>query len=70
MRGFHTGACPKAVANDTSEMSKIEIELAGTVENFMRCEVVEHSSGRAHAIPDFRFSSRIVALARFPNPKQ
>jgi hypothetical protein len=40
MRGFHTGACPKAVANDTSEMSKIEIELTGTVENFMRCEVV------------------------------
>ena len=40
MRGFHVGACPEAVASDTSEMSKIEVELADTVENFMRCDVV------------------------------
>jgi hypothetical protein len=49
MRGFHVGACPEAVASDTSEMSKIEIELAGTAENFMRCDVVgafERSNAR------------------------
>ena len=66
MRGFHVGACPEAVASDTSEMSKIEVELAGTVENFMRCDMVggfERSSARA--IPDFRFvipNRRVGAL--------
>jgi len=56
MRGFHVGACPEAVASDTSEMSKIEVELADTVENFMRCEAVGALEWfKAHAIPEFRF---------------
>ena len=54
MRGFHVGACPEAVASDTSEMSKIEVELAGIAENFMRCDVVgafERSSARDPCFP-------------------
>ena len=35
MRGFHTGDCPEAVAIDAIEASKIEIELADIVENFI-----------------------------------
>jgi hypothetical protein len=41
MCGLHRGACPEAVAIDAMETSKIEIELADIMENFIGGEVVE-----------------------------
>ena len=55
MRGFHIGACPEAVAIDTSETSKIDRRLADIVENFIKCEAVGIEVVKALAIPDFRF---------------
>jgi len=55
MRGFQAGACPEAVAIDASAMNEIERMSADVVENFIESKSVEHWSGQAHAIPDFRF---------------
>ena len=67
---FDLAVCPDAVAIDASERSKIGRLFADMVENLMRCEVVgvEVIKRTRLMIPDS--SSRIAALAGFPNPEE
>jgi hypothetical protein len=43
------------VAIDASAMNEIERMSADVVENFIESKSLEHWSGQAQAIPDFRF---------------
>jgi hypothetical protein len=68
---FDLAVCPDAMAIDASETSKIDRLFGDMVENLMRCEVVgaiEVIKRTRLMIPDS--SSRIAALARFPNPEE
>jgi len=70
MRGFHTGACPEAVAIDASAASKIEIRLADIVEFFIEWKWLKLGAAKRTRFLISDSSSRIAALARFPTPEQ